>query len=336
MPLIRSSSNRNLALSSRTALATIAATAVLSFGAAVLSAHLLPFPFSAIGPVQELSTKFELIRQPIGSSQKLCLIIAGDSRAAFNINAAELSSPDCVVRNIGFPAFPHAMLLDLVELARPDQVAFVMSEPFFLTSAEHAAASAPPPRMTGNVSKGASPIETARIAMYRWAVAFDSFVGSPIADHVYRWDQSLGRWLWPQAESAVFDSRADTNTAAEVIAKSYFTDTGVWEQSIAALIDDLKALTKNVALVLPPEHPSFARASHDVSPELQQTFRSATKRLASAREVPVIDCSIASDCGLSDTTAFADVFHLNGVGAKAFTAALKRKLDAVGIKTESK
>jgi hypothetical protein len=311
-------------LSPRTAIATIAATTILSFGTAVLSAQLLPFPFSAIGPVQELSTKFELIRERMGSSQNICLIIAGDSRTAFDINAAEVSSPDCAVRNIGFPWFPHAMLLDLVELATPKQVAFVMSEPFFLTSAKHAADPAPPlaRRMTGNVSKGASPIETARIAMYRWAVVFDSFVGSPIPDHVYRWDQSLGRWLWPQAEYAVFDSRTDTNAAAEVIAKSYFTDMAVSEPSIAALIDDLKALTKNVALVLPPEHPSFARASQAVSPELQQTFRSVTKRLASAREV--------------DTTAFADVVHLNGVGAKAFTATLKRKLDAVGIKTGSK
>jgi hypothetical protein len=309
--------------------AVIGIVAIFTMGAA------LPYPFSAVGPTTPVPLRVELVQEIAVRQRPRCLVLIGNSRAAFGVNATKLSTPGCGAANLGFAGFDTLVMHDLAlaEAGAGGMRSLVVFATDELLMRDGIVLPRPPaPIDFGLILRepvaGLIRIGFVRrgwISHYRFQVLFDVIDGGLLPDHVFRWNADLGRWIWPANETLRMDTREDRAGLLQRVSEEYYGGARAEAGSaanLAAFIAPIRRFADKTTIIFPPQHSEFARAADKLRPGLQ---RKLIQRLATAAtEVGIrfIDCSNNVDCGLSDDL-FADPVHLNAAGADRFTEFLK-------------
>jgi hypothetical protein len=242
----------------------------------------LPRPYSEIGPTAPRLLRSELVRELASRQRPSCLLVVGNSRAAFNVNAGSLSTPACKATNLGFPALGAYEFYDLAKTearANGDRVASIvlfLADEYLMKGA--LAFSEPQTRTLQQFV--ANPKESlvelpfamrAWINMYRFYTIFESLMGKPLASNIFRRDPELGRWIWPFNEALSLDMRDNRDYLVDAVAREYYSNSTVaTPEELVKFLKKMRMLTHKLTVVFPPQYSAFGRSIDKLRPGAQQ------------------------------------------------------------------
>ena len=312
--------------------------ALLFIGAFV--GNVLPAPFGTFVPMGQAIMRTEMIWEYAVDKRPNCVLLVGDSRVAFNINAAELSTPACDVKNLAFPAVPINMQLSTAQevaeqLGRAKLSVYVPNEIFFLRDRNLGRQ----PRfdriqIKSNIKERLLELRfTRRVYLsYLRVIAFLKFsAGTPVPSNDWSWSQSLGRWRWPAIANAKLSSRSDRSQVLEAIAKNYFVKKELLpglDLYLRAILDQLSSFSDNILILLPPHYPTFGDEANLFAPGIQNRLRAAFRQAGVENGAGFLDCSNGGNCEITADEHFADPVHLNEDGAAALSRYLAQTIAA--------
>jgi len=306
--------------------------------AAILGNHLPP-PFAQYVSPGTGIERIEKVRRLVhGDAATQCAYIFGDSRAAFSINAAELT--DCPALNFGFPALGTrevAVQIDEIDTDRKAEVALLsLTMESFLGSSIIA---------QGFGQKGEYALtDRERLLVHPVSrtvlFGFDRirlFVRTTLGFEKMAYDgwsyaPQLGRWVYYGLHNRVLiDVPPEQQQVAETARSTFANKWGIAKdtrQVVEILVHKARRIAHQVVLILPPQFPAFTEAEAHYLPTTRGEFVRAVSDAAAATRSIVIDCTDHVRCGLTDRH-FADPVHLNDAGAAAYTAAIRHALEAL-------
>ncbi len=355
-------------MSARTALAGTLAPALLrttfvsTFGLTVvmllivcsLVGRFLPEPFASLFPPHGMM-RTEMIWSHAVTGPA-CAVLIGDSRIAFNVNGASLSTPSCEVRNYGFAGLgPEVFLAFISELSnagyRPKLAVVTFGDTQFLGVFHPRTPEIVPPKtprlpepdlralVDGFMKNDLLFWPKARhvlLSYFRVTRYLESLLGVKPLPSGWTWDERNGRWSWDSVEERRFVDLPSRDRETHAMALNYYDGKSYapnLRQELAQTVGRFQTLADRIVLLIPPSLPSFAEEGERTAPGVQQEFRDAVARTAAEAGVPLIDCTDPKVCGIDDE-GFADPVHLNAEGAAQFTQGLRSRLSPLLPKSE--
>ena len=308
--------------------------AIIVFAMA-FSGRFLPKPFGDYNPMDLPSERVEAVwENAVRNDRPPCVLFVGDSRIAFHINSAQVSSDSCPARNYGFPGLGISDSLELAEQSNRrlrtvvigiDDNMVMLNQPGRDTEGRSMLAA--PPLLLPRLLQQNRLIRSAYLSFQRYAQYFS---GKPLPrGSGWVWDENLGRWTADTLEThGPLDDAPYKSLNLELISKAYFEGAHI-PADIDALLDTIVArlqlVADHVAIFIPPQHPDLAELAEKLAPGQQQRLREAVLRVSKFNHVTVIDCSFPDACGV-DRRQFIDAVHLGPSGAKAITREVAERL----------
>ena len=146
-----------------------------------------------------------------------CLVVLGDSRAAFQVNAAKLSTPHCSGHNYAFPALStasiKALLADRISQGeRPTTVLLVINETHFSSSTVVSQSSIQAGYGGTNLLTQFSPdlvkyrfVRQAILPIRRVQVLVSAAAGEAVPNNGWMWEPKLGRWVGTSLDRRILE-----------------------------------------------------------------------------------------------------------------------------------
>jgi hypothetical protein len=302
----------------------------------VCAVNLVPSPASSYVPLHSGDFRMEMVALNAPSLPP-CIAFLGDSRVAFSINATAIGDADCPAANYAFPSLGFSQFAALAKrffsgAERPETIVLSVSMN----------------ALQGNGwYRGKWPISTAKywqlLTMDHGILRFGWFgferlryglklaLGHPATADGWEWDRELGRWTYVSIATRKFAELESKNSELEAAAKDYTRTllTPDFEDLAADMVRLLRTYAKQVVILIPPVYPDLEGAVEQLSPGESMRFYRGMAETAKRLNAPIIDCSKASNCGLSEID-FGDSVHLNDEGAERYSMSLRSKLAALG------
>jgi hypothetical protein len=313
----------------RTFSTSTAGLIVLIITVMACTGRLLPEPYGSFNPLSDGLLRMEEVWQhAVRTDKPACVMFLGDSRTAFSINAAQIGTPSCAVRNYGFPAQDVRIALYLAEeVPKPNG----KSKLIVLGLSDS---------MTIGVSHPAPPSIWERAMRYRWVrlvhvnmLRYQRLLQLqpkvPVKD-AYDWNEYLGRWDFVLQRGQPFDKTTDKVKVLEDIAKNYFLNKRTppdLSDTLQSAIATLSKFSDQVAIFIPPQHPDFEKLADQLAPGEQRALQDAVARAGLKNGVRIIDCFAPDACGIS-REHFVDPVHLSPEGASLFTNFIIQQLES--------
>jgi hypothetical protein len=321
--------------------ATIAITAGAMIVAAVTAGNYLPGPIGRFIPWVNIYMRLDLVADNAVGQGPGCILVIGDSRTALNINASQFSSPACEARNYGFPAFSLAHITHLLSTsAKQDRLAEVMvivvSEIMMNDGAMRWRPWDDLLGLNGWVAFRDGlltfrPLRRAYIGAVRMGRILQ-YITDPAATPPtsLMWSKELSRWQYGETEQRVLTKLPSLSHEIDDMARDYYEHLtfGDVQKELVDFVAAMAGVAQRFVIVLPPAFPALQEAAERISPGKLSSFLVGVRAAAAQRNLPLIDCSTAGSCGVSED-GFADPVHLNASGAAAFSAALAQRLSAL-------
>lgn len=306
----------------------------------VVAVNLIPSQVNRYVPLHAGDFRMEMVALNAPESPP-CLAFLGDSRVAFSINAADVGGPYCNAANYAFPSLGFSQFA-------------AMAKRFFSgkDKPETIVLSVSMNALQGNGwYRGKWPVSTAKywqvLTMDHALLRFSWFgferlrygiklaLGQPSHDDGWQWDDQLGRWTYSSIANRTFAEISSKNSEVEAAAKDYVRHplTPDFEDLSGDMVLLLRTYAEQVVILIPPVYPDLEGAVEKLSPGEIDRFEEGMKETAKRVGAPIIDCSMASSCGLS-AMDFGDSVHLNDNGAKKYSAYLRSKLKMLGVMGE--
>jgi hypothetical protein len=290
--------------------------------------RLLPEPFGSYNPMDGIMRVEEVLQH--ATTAPPCVLVLGDSRAAFGINAASLGSKDCPGANYAFPALGIPQAVELARWAekwrRPKTIVLSISDAMAFDPLGSRRGPANPSAFSREYWLRYRPIRWALLNLQRYQRLLS--LRWP-TDDGWSWNERLGRWNSSSLENRdPLDGHRAQTYIENVNAKSYYERRGVsvtLPVRLKKALSLLVKLTNRVVVVIPPQHPSFDRLAEQLAPGEQGKFRNMIFDAGKIFDLTVIDCLKPHRCGVHRTD-FIDPVHISPKGAERLTAEIARRL----------
>jgi hypothetical protein len=316
----------------------IVAGTLLAVAGAVGAGYHLPGQIRKYTPLKNIYLRLQNVADNAIKATPPCIIFAGDSRTAMNVNTRQISFGPCESQNYAFPALPldamrHLLTANVQESQPAEILVIVASELVF--NAGHIEVFSPLDlrQLIGtpyfwDALLSFHPARRGYIGAARFGRLLE-YVTDPgkKPPPAVVWSDELGRWQYEVSETRVMIDLAGRSEELIVHARDYYEkrNFGNPQQELVSFISSVKHLARRFAIVLPPLAPGAKDAAERVSPGQLAGFVEAVRTAAQLLGTPLIDCSNAESCGVP-AEGWADSVHLNAGGAVLFSAALANRL----------
>jgi hypothetical protein len=308
-----------------------------------LTGRFLPKPFGSHNPMDTVALRVAEVWQHAVGRDTPCIMVLGDSRVAFQINATQLAIGACTAQNFGFAAMGIGILRLAREVAekgpRPRVVVFGVTEqitfvsgPTYAREGRYSLESLKTVPTFWTRISGSRYVLAAHLNLLRYSSLFRYAQGAaPPLNSGWIWIEELGRW------TAGFDSIPPLDTSPiraalfDEIGQSYFEGRRApvdLDEMLQEVVVNLKAIGDTVVLFIPPQHPDFQPIAEARAPGQQRLMRESVARVARSTGAIVLDCLAPEACGV-ERSEFADPVHLRTPGAEVLTKELAKTVAAV-------
>ncbi|KRE22546.1 hypothetical protein ASE66_25475 [Bosea sp. Root483D1] len=262
----------------------------------------------------------ERIWQAHTGQPEACIAFLGDSRTAFQLNSSEFSMPDCKASNYAFPGLFAKTVGSVAQaIGRPKLIVFTYSESIFQQR---------PETWKDHLLSWRIP-RSVYLSFARTTAAVSAvFSDKRKPSDGWWWNPALGRWIYDGVDKRQLASLPSRDSEIHTMAVSYFVKVKrppTLEEDVKAFLMSLATRTERLVVAIPPSMPGYRDVADSVAPGEHAAYLDAARSAAKSLGLPVLDCAVASTCGL-DVSDFADPVHMNDKGAAKWTAVVKERL----------
>jgi hypothetical protein len=288
----------------------------------------LPKPFGNYNSLANGPLRAEVVLENVAATTTPCVLFVGDSRVAFGINAATLSTPACEARNYGYPTLGLEMAGDIIDNSGATSAATRT----LVVGITEAMFPGRPVRSIGELSWKELHLGNVGSALLRIRFVMRVYLALSRFQHLvamrpyveaWPWRADLGRWSSSSLTERELAHLPSMDSEVRSMAQNYYGEHRPIEFSEYDLswLRNMARKTNEVVLLILPSFPRFVEQAELIDPSRKRLFDLSVHDLADREGYRLLDCTKLENCGLTDDD-FADPVHLNDKGAAALTKAV--------------